>query len=147
VNGALAFGTSLGYINFILSLSEDLSRSTNRVETFQFKGQPKIMAIRGLVEEVQSDTVAEESKHVYTFIVKTVTEVVSVQCDAAQAQSGNKGQQKAAPLPIEIKATYQKRDDSEFDNAIGLYTCFRANQQGSRQTSSSCVVSFMEDKD
>ena len=37
-NGALAFATSLGQINFVLCLLDDLSRSTNRVETFVLKG-------------------------------------------------------------------------------------------------------------
>ena len=37
-SGALVFGTSLGYLNFVLAVSEDMSRSTNRVETFILKG-------------------------------------------------------------------------------------------------------------
>lgn len=51
-DGALAFATALGQINFILSLSDDLSRSTNRVETFILKGQPKVIAMRGMLAEV-----------------------------------------------------------------------------------------------
>lgn len=42
-NPALAFATSNGYINFILSMSDDLSRSTNRVETYKLKGKARIV--------------------------------------------------------------------------------------------------------
>lgn len=77
------FGTSLGYLNFIFSLSNDLSRSTNRVETYQLKGSPKILAMKGTIEEKHSDTIGEESKHIYTIVVMTETGLLSLQCDAA----------------------------------------------------------------
>ena len=38
VNGCLAFGTSLGYLNFVFGVADDFSKASNRVETFQLKG-------------------------------------------------------------------------------------------------------------
>ena len=58
-NPALAFATSNGYINFILSMSDDLSRSTNRVETYKLKGKARIVQMKGLMVEVH--TTEEES--------------------------------------------------------------------------------------
>ena len=84
--GALAFGTSLGYINFILSLSDDLSRSTNRVETFILKGQPKIISMRGLLMEAHSGK-ENETRHFYNFIVMTTVGIYSIQCDVAGSTS------------------------------------------------------------
>ena len=86
--------------------------------------------MRGLIQEVHSENVAD-NKQVYTFIVKTVTGIVSIQCDATQTQSNNNSaQKKLVPLPIEIRATYKRREDCDLDNVIGLYTCFAENHKG-----------------
>ena len=142
-DGALAFATALGQINFILSLSDDLSRSTNRVETFILKGQPKVIAMRGMIAEVQSDK-ENETRHVYCFLVMTATEhLYSIQCDASSSQQASTA--KASQAPIEIIATYKRREDSELATAIGLYSCF--NTTGAAMTKSPYLVALMEDKD
>ena len=54
-NGAIAFATSNGFFNIILNLSDDLTRSTNRVETFILKGKhQKIVAMKGVMSEVHT---------------------------------------------------------------------------------------------
>ena len=63
-------------MNFILSLSDDLSRSTNRVETFILKGQPKVISMRGMLIEQHSKE--NETRHVYNFIVQTSLGIYSI---------------------------------------------------------------------
>ena len=50
---ALGFGTSHGYLNVITNLADDLTRSTNRVETFQIKSKEEILAVRALTVATQ----------------------------------------------------------------------------------------------
>ena len=133
-NGALAFATSHGYINFILSLSDDLSRSTNRVETFILKGQPNVISMKGLLMESHSEK-ENETKHVYNFVVNSILGLSSIQCDVG---AGTAAAKKASPDPIEIVNTYKKQDDCELNSAMGLYTCFNGGSQ---------MLSLMEDKD
>ena len=67
-----------------------------------------------------------ETRHFYNFIVMTSAGIYSIQCDVAGSTSSASKTQAAAntPRPIEIVATYQKRDGIELDSAIGVYTCF-----------------------
>ena len=51
-------------------MSDDLSRSTNRVETFVLKDKAKVIAMRGYIAEVSSDT-TNDTKYFYNFIAMT----------------------------------------------------------------------------
>ena len=90
-SGALAFATAHGQLNFVLSLSADLSRSTNRVETFTLKPcqRSPIISMRGLLIETSSAT-ENETKHLYCFLAMTESGLVhsiQVETGADQQQS------------------------------------------------------------
>ena len=104
-NGALAFATAHGQINFVLSLSNDLSRSTNRVETFMLKPAQRsaIVAMRGLLLETDSEK-ENVTKHLYCFLVMTAAgQLHSIQVETGSDQESSPGQ--SVPPSVEIKAT------------------------------------------
>ena len=71
-NGALMFATAQGQLNFILSVSADLARSTNRVESFKLKDKWRgaVVASKCLLAEVTSSS-ENETKHLYVFVIMT----------------------------------------------------------------------------
>ena len=50
---AIAWGTSNGFFSVVLKLNDDLSKSSNRVETFYIPNKEKINCIKGLIMQVQ----------------------------------------------------------------------------------------------
>lgn len=49
---AIAFGTSNGFISVVLKLNEDLTKASNRVETFYIPNKERINCVRGLCMQV-----------------------------------------------------------------------------------------------
>lgn len=89
--------------------------------------------MRGLIHEMHSETIGEESKHLYVIVVLTETGLVSIQCDASHqvtvspptpSAAGGPASLKSQAAPVEVKAKYQKRTDSTIDRKIGYFTCF-----------------------
>lgn len=50
---AIGFGTSNGFFSVVLKLNEDLSKSSNRVETFYIPNKERINCVKGLCMQVQ----------------------------------------------------------------------------------------------
>lgn len=49
---AIAFGTSNGFISVVLKMNEDLTKASNRVETFYIPNKERINCVRGLCMQV-----------------------------------------------------------------------------------------------
>ena len=54
-NEAIGWGTSNGFFSVVLKLNEDLSKSSNRVETFYIPNKERINCVRGLCMQIQKD--------------------------------------------------------------------------------------------
>ena len=66
-------------------MSDDLSRSTNRVETFVLKDKAKVIAMRGYIAEVSPDT-TNDTKYFYNFIAMTnFGQIHTIQCEATDS--------------------------------------------------------------
>ena len=125
-NEAIAFGTSNGFFSVVLKLNEDLSKSSNRVETFYIPNKEKINCIKGLCMQMKKDD--QQMKEIYNFLVLTSANLYSIQTDI---EVERQNRTKDLP-PIDIKKQYLKTSSSkvktttvDFDNQFGLYTCFK----------------------
>ena len=143
-NEAIAFGTSNGFFSVVLKLNEDLSKSSNRVETFYIPNKEKINCIKGLCTQMKKDD--QQMKEIYNFLVLTSANLYSIQTDI---EVERQNRTKDLP-PIDIKKQYLKSSSSkvkttrvDFDDQFGLYTCFKQGTKGG----SSCLVGIVVDKD
>ena len=75
-NEAIAFGTSNGFFSVVLKLNEDLSKSSNRVETFYIPNKERINCIKGLCMQIQKDE--QQLKDIYNFLVLTSANLYSI---------------------------------------------------------------------
>ena len=116
-NEAIAFGTSNGFFSVVLKLNEDLSKSSNRVETFYIPNKERINCIKGLCMQIQKDE--NQLKEIYNFLVLTSANLYSIQTDI---EVERQNRTKDLP-PIDIKKQYLKTSSSkvktttvDFDN-------------------------------
>ena len=137
---AIAFGTSNGFISVVLKLNEDLTKASNRVETFYIPNKERINCVRGLCMQAQQDE--SELKAIYNFLVLTNANLYSIQTDIdVEKQHRTKDMN-----PIDIKNQYVKKSksaDVEFDTQFGLYSCFKQGTKGGN----SCLIGIVVDKD